>query len=165
MRRAKSMIEIVCRRPSADEAETLCSLIRQILITSFPGFPREAVKDYLKPWTPADVVSRLEGGHDILIAAFAGDEVVGLVSGTPPEGGVGTIIWLLVDGAWSGRKAGRPLNESACHAYRDLGAHKMKLTAPSEEAKRFYESCGMRVEGYHPKHWFKMDFFSLGADL
>ncbi|MDX6498959.1 MAG: Acetyltransferase domain [Blastocatellia bacterium] len=159
------MSEIVCRRPSANEAEPLCALIRQILITSFPTFPPEAVDDYLKPWTPDSVISRLERGHDILIAAYAGDEVIGLVSGTALEGGVGTVIWLLVDTRWRGHKAGRALYEAACRAYRELGAHKMKLTAPSEGAKRFYESCGMCVEGFHRKHWYKMDFFSLGVVL
>jgi ribosomal protein S18 acetylase RimI-like enzyme len=139
--------------------------MRRILTTSFPTFPPEAVKDYLKPWTPDNVISRLERGHDILIAAYTGDEIVGLVSGTPPEAGVGTIVWLLVDGPWRGRKAGQAIYEAACHAYRDLGAHKVKLTAPSERAKRFYEGCGMRVEGFHANHWYKMDFFSLGADL
>jgi len=159
------MSEIICRRPKRDEAEAVCTLIKQILVTSFPSFPQEAVKNYLKPWTPDIVMSRLEHDHDVLIAAIIGDEIVGLVSGTAPEGGVGTIIWLLVDARWRGHKVGRALYEAACHAYRELGAHKMKLTAPSEEAKRFYESCGMRVEGYHPKHWFKIAFFSLGVDL
>ncbi len=159
------MSEIVCRRPSADEAEALCALMRQILNTSFPTFPREAVNDYLKPWTPDNVISRLERGHDILIAAFAADEIVGFASGTAPEAGVGTIVWLLVDGPWQGHKVGRALYEASCDSYRDLGAHKVKLTAPSERAKRFYEGCGMRAEGFHTNHWYKLDFFSLGADL
>lgn len=139
--------------------------MRQILATSFPTFPREAVTDYLKPWTPDAVISRLERDDGVLIAAFAADEAIGLVSGTGPEGGVGTIIWLLVDTPWRGHKAGRALYRAAFDAYRALGAHKMKLTAPSEEAKRFYEGCGMRVEGVHPKHWYGMDFISLGVTL
>jgi ribosomal protein S18 acetylase RimI-like enzyme len=159
------MNEIVCRRPTPREAEALCTLIRRILISSFPTFSQEAIMDYLKPWTLDRVIARLEYGHDILVAAFVGDEIIGLVSGTAPEGGVGTVVWLLVDARWRGRKAGRALYDAACHAYRDLGAHKMKLTAPSEEAKRFYESCGMRVEGFHPKHWYEMEFFSLGTAL
>lgn len=159
------MSEIVCRRPKSDEAQALCALVRQILITSFPAFPPEAVTDYLKPWTPEGVISRLEHGHDVLIAAFTGDEIIGLVSGTAPEAGVGTIIWLLVDAPWRGHKAGSALYEAACRAYRDLGAHKMKLTAPSEQAKRFYERCGMHVEGFHPLHWYRMEFFSLGVTL
>ncbi len=134
-------------------------------MTSFPTFPPEAINDYLKPWTPDHVRSRLERGHDILVAAYADDELIGLASGTAPEAGVGTIVWLLIDGAWRDRKAGRALYGAACHAYRDLGAHKVKLTAPSERAKRFYEACGMRVEGFHSNHWYKMEFFSLGMDL
>ncbi|SRR5258706_4583825 len=159
------MNEIVCRRPSADEADALCALIGQVLITSFDTFPPEAVQDYLKPWTRQAVISRLERGHDVLIAAYAGDEIIGLVSGTATEGGVGTVVWLLVDTRWRGRKAGQTLYEAACRAYRELGAHKMKLTAPSERAKRFYERCGMCVEGFHPRHWYQVDFFSLGVIL
>jgi ribosomal protein S18 acetylase RimI-like enzyme len=159
------MGEIVCRRPNADEAEALCSLIGQILATSFDTFPQEAVREYLKPWTRDAVISRLERGHDVLIAAYVGDEVIGLVSGTALEGGVGTVVWLLVDTRWRGRKAGQTLYEAACRGYRELGAHKMKLTAPSERAKRFYLSCGMSVEGFHPRHWYQLDFFSLGVIL
>jgi len=140
-------------------------VFRQIVVTSFPMFPPNAVESYLEPWTREAVVSRLTHGTDLLIAAFAAGEIVGLVSGNAPEGGVGTIVWLLVDARWRGHEVGRALYDAACHAYRDVGAHKMKLTAPSERAKRFYERCGMRVEGTHPKHWYNVDFYSLGAAL
>jgi GNAT superfamily N-acetyltransferase len=159
------MGDIVCRRPISNEAAALCTVIKQILNTSFSTFPQEAIADYLEPWTPDVVISRLERDDDILIAAFAGDEITGLVSGTAPEGGVGTVVWLLVDAPWRGQNVGRALYHAACDAYRALGAHKMKLTAPSERAKCFYESCGMRVEGVHPEHWYRLDFISLGTAL
>jgi GNAT superfamily N-acetyltransferase len=159
------MDEIVCRRPNLNEAGDVCTVIQRILTSSFPMFPQEAIEDYLEPWTADRVISRLEHGHDVLIAAYVKDEITGLVSGTAPEAGVGTIIWLLVDARWRGHKVGRALYEAGCHAYRGLGAHKMKLTAPSERAKRFYESCGMRVEGFHPNHWYRLEFFSLGTGL
>jgi len=137
----------------------------RILKGSFPEFPAEAIVEYLRPWTPERVAARLERGDDILVAAYAAGALVGVVSGTAPEAGVGTVIWLLVDASWRGRKVGTSLYHAACEAYRFLGAHKIKLTAPSEEARRFYEGCGMRVEGFHPNHWFGMTFSSLGADL
>src|SRR5688572_7994549 len=117
------MSEIVCRRPGTHEAEALCALMRQILMTSFPMFPPEAINDYLKPWTPDNVSSRLERGHDILIAAYAADEIIGLVSGPAPEAGVGTIVWLLVDQPWRDLRVGVDLYEAACDAYRNVGAH------------------------------------------
>jgi GNAT superfamily N-acetyltransferase len=159
------MSEIAYRRPRTDEAELLCTSARQLITTSFSTFPPAAIKEYLAPWGRKRVISRLEHGNDVLIAALADDDVIGVVSGTAPEGGVGTVVWLLVDERWRGLKVGRGLYEAACNAYRELGAHKMKLTAPSEEARQFYESCGMRVEGLHPCHWYKMSFFSLGVIL
>ena len=159
------MSEIVCRRPDPDEAEAVCAVFRRIVTTSFPGFPREAVVAYLEPWTTGQLRARLEGGQGVMIAAFAGTETVGLVSGAPPEAGVGTVAWLLVDADWRGRRVGQALYGAACDAYRSLGAHKMKLTAPSERAARFYERCGMRVEGFHPAHWYRADFFALGVQL
>ncbi len=163
--RANPMNSVACRRPVATEAKALCAFVRQAIAAGFPMFTAEAVESYLKPWTPDDVAARLQHGRDILIAALAGDEIVGVISGTAPEGGVGTVIWLLVDARWRGRNVGRALYDAACLAYCRLGAHKMKLTAPSESAKRFYERCGMHVEGFHPDHWYKLDFYSLGVLL
>src|SRR6266545_747920 len=159
------MVEVVCRRPTPEEAGAVCALIRRILMTDFPAFPPEAIDDYLAPWTPGAVTARLESGLDVIITALTGDELIGLVSGAAPEGGVGTVMWLLVDARWRGRRAGRALYDASCRAYRDLGAHKMKLTAPSERAKGFYEICGMRLEGVHPNHWYHATFFSLGVVL
>jgi ribosomal protein S18 acetylase RimI-like enzyme len=159
------MSAIVCRRPVPAEADALCAFVRETIVTSFPTFTPEAREAYLAPWTPEGAISRLKRGEDILIVAVGGDEIIGVASGNIPEGGVGTIIWLLVGPHWRGRNAGRALYEAACGAYRELGAHKVKLTAPSKSAKRFYERCGMQLEGFHPNHWYNMDFYSLGAIL
>lgn len=159
------MNAILCRRPTPAEAEVLCAFAKHNIATSFPTFPADALEAYRKPWTQSVVLSRLTHRQDILLVATVDDEIIGLISGAAPEGGVGTIIWLFVDPRWRGRNAGRALYEAACGVYRELGAHKVKLTAPSEIAKRFYESCGMRVEGFHPHHWYNMDFYSLGAPL
>lgn len=159
------MSQIVCRRPAPNETETVCALFTRIVTTSFPMFPDEAVKAYLGAWTMEKIKARLETGRDVLIAAYSNGEMIGLTSGSEPEGGVGTMVWLMVDARWRGHKAGRALYEAACAAYRAMGAHKMKLTVPSDEARRFYEHCGMEVEGFHPNHWYHANFTGMGVAL
>lgn len=160
------MGQIVCRRLKPGDADAMSSLVQRTICTSFPMFPRQAIDDYLIPWTTAAIEVRLNGdARDVCEGAFVEQQLVGIVSGTQPEAGVGTVIWLLVEDGWRGKGVGRALYEAACNAYRSLGAHKMKLTSPSADASLFYQRCGMQIEGTHPAHWYKLDFTSLGVAL
>ncbi len=129
------------------------------------GFSRTALEQYNQRWTAETIACAVQRNEGILLAAKESGGIIGLVIGTAPEGGVATIIWLLVAPNHIRKGIGRMLFLEACHLYRSMGCHKVKLTTTSRHAVGFYESQGMRIEGYHPEHWWHMDFWSLGIIL
>jgi ribosomal protein S18 acetylase RimI-like enzyme len=106
-----------------------------------------------KKGSPAAFIVRKEG------------KVTGICVGAPPEGGVGTMIWLVVAPQFRTQGIGKALFDHLCGYYRGLGCHKIKLTAPNKEAIKFYQGRGMTVEGEHPSHWWGMHVWSLGKQL
>ena len=122
------------------------------------GFPKEASGFYLEQWK----ARKREG---VALEARTGGRIVGVLVGARPEGGVGTIVWLVTSPAFRNRGIGAEMFRRACGWYREMGCHKLKLMAPVKKAVQFYEKQGMRIEGYHPRHWWDMDFWSLGKKI
>jgi ribosomal protein S18 acetylase RimI-like enzyme len=81
------------------------------------------------------------------------------------EAGVGTILWLIVDQNYRNKGIGTNLFNQITSYYKNIGCHKLKLTAPNQNAVNFYNKLGMGTEGYHRKHWYSQDFWSLGLLL
>jgi GNAT superfamily N-acetyltransferase len=153
------------RRPLPEDAPAVVALVHRLVKANFPMFPAAAIGYYLQAWENEKLAARIEAQADVLIVAFEQDTPMGLVSGTAPEGGVGTIVWLLVDNPVQGKGIGRAIFAEARKAYKTLGAHKIKLTAPSAEATLFYEHCGMKTEGHHVNHWWNVDFTAMGIQV
>jgi ribosomal protein S18 acetylase RimI-like enzyme len=149
------------RRPEIDESSMVSKLFCKIIESSFPMFNSEMLKAYKANWGVEDIGKRIQHRNDLLMVVWEQDKPIGIVSGGKPEGGVGTIIWLLVAEEYRNASIGVELFKHAISHYRELGCHKLKLTVPSERAKRFYERNGMVIEGFHPNHWWNCDFWSL----
>lgn len=148
-----------------EDAEDLRRFFHSNLLASFSFFPVEAQNFYLEPWGSERLKKRISEKREMFYLAHRDRSLVGIVAGTPAEGGVATIIWLLTSPDAQGKGIGTKLFEKACHHYRESGCHKIKLTAPSETAKDFYLYLGMKQEGFHPNHWWNCDFYSLGFEL
>jgi GNAT superfamily N-acetyltransferase len=157
-----STTETTIRPVTPAEAKEYCSLLEELVYSTIQ-LPEAALKNYVEQWTP-ERVSKVYNQWVFLIA-YSGKHPVGLILGTPPEGGVGTIIWVLVDAGTQGKGIGRLLFEKACDEYRKKGSHKVKLTVPDEKTVRFYEKVGMTLEGVHRMHWWKSDFWAMGKIL
>jgi ribosomal protein S18 acetylase RimI-like enzyme len=147
-----------------EEAHLVRSLIREIASKEL-GFSKKSLNHYIENLTDEEIARRVRDNRYLLLAAREERELIGVVIGTPPEGGVGTIQWLLIVPSSRGEGVGRRLFEAACGRFRSLGCHKIKLTAPNQKAVKFYEKQGMKVEGFHPDHWWHRDFWSLGKKL
>lgn len=155
-------IEISALKP--DDAETLWQLVHAVAAKEM-GFPEEAMRHYRGSLTGGEFTRRVQDPRQVLLAARRQGQMVGVVAGSAPEGGVATIVWLLVTAGARGSGLGTRLFLEACARYRAMGCHKIKLMATSPDAVRFYERCGMSVEGYHPDHWWHLNFWALGMHI
>lgn len=148
------------------DLEATVALFNTLLDAEFPSWPAEALAHHRAAWSRDALRARLDASPSVsLIAVAAQERPIALLFGSASEGGVATVIWLLVAATERRRGLGRRLLAEACARYRALGCHKLKLTAPSERARDYYRANGFQVEGYHPRHWWQSDFWSLGLDL
>ena len=138
----------------------LCSFSGDVL-----EFPEEALRHFRNSWTEEAIAQAAQNHRHLLLSAWMNREMVGLLLGAPPEGGVGTIIWILVAKEFQHQGIGKSLFSEACKRYREMGGHKVKLTVPSKETVEFYKKQGMQVEGFHENHWWHMDMWSMGKTL
>jgi len=151
-----------------EDGPAMLALLDCVCAASFQ-FPEAAMQAYRAMFLPEALATRLEQGRSVVLTAMQPTQQAGrqaaMLVGLPPEGGVGTIMWLLVAPEAQGQGLGSALFHAACARYRELGAHKIKLTAPTAQAVRFYERLGFRQEGFHPNHWWGQDFWALGLPL
>lgn len=160
-----TLIELRQLEPA--DAAAIRQLYLALLRGTFTNFPAEAQAIYTADWTPELLAERAAAGRFVLFGAFdVTGAAVGLLFGAPPENtGVGTIIWLGVAEGQRGAGLGTQLMQAAFGAYRERGCHKVKIYTETEAAKAFYVKLGMEVEGFHPQHWWRVNFWSLGVQL
>lgn len=145
-------------------AEGIWSLISDVM-THDLSFPSVALEHFSQIFTDEEVFRRIQCPDSPIFIATKNRRIAGAMIGSSPEGGVGTIIWLTVYSEFRGLGVGKTLFKKACEAYRSMGCHKVKLTASTLEAVKFYKKIGMSVEGHHISHWWMIDFWSLGKLL
>lgn len=141
-----------------DISEYLVSLKK--LIQETVDLPQVAKDQFIGQWTEERLLQSIDSW--IFLVEKDESRITGLILGTPHEGGVGTIIWVLVDPKFQGKKIGSTLFNEACQVYKQKGAHKIKLTVPDHKTVQFYEKQGMTLEGEHPNHWWNQDFWAMG---
>lgn len=158
--------EIAVRAIAAHEAALFARLFARLLDETLVVFPAQALEQTLSKMN-TDHLQAISQDHTwAMLGAFAGHgEPLGLCFGAPAEAGVGTVIWLLVDPGYQRRGIGRNLLAAASAHYEARGCHKIKLTAPTAAARDYYVHIGMQLEGFHPRHWWGVDFWSLGLNL
>jgi ribosomal protein S18 acetylase RimI-like enzyme len=147
-----------------EEASVVCERFIDLSAEGL-GFPEQALGYFRDSLTVDSIAQQAQNPKQVLLAARRKGELVGLLLGTPPEGGVATIVWVLVAPECRREGIGCQMFQEACRRYRDLGCHKVKLTVPNEQTVQFYEKQGMQVEGFHANHWWHVDFWSLGKSL
>ena len=133
------------------------------LIRSTMKLPEAALSHYCNQWTAERITANLNNW--LFLTANIDHSIEGVLLGTPVEGGVGTIIWVLVDTTKQKKGVGGQLFREACDRYRAMGAHKVKLTVPDRKTVNFYLKQGMQLEGEHKNHWWGADFWAMGKNL
>ncbi|HIA01924.1 MAG TPA: GNAT family N-acetyltransferase [Myxococcales bacterium] len=155
----------IVQRAGLDDVEEMHCLIRDTLTEDFSSFTDEARANYIDTWSRDQLRQQVSNGDKLSLTASQDGKLQGIVVGNTPEAGVATIIWLLVKSPYQSLGVGALLFEHACRLYQEQGLHKVKLTASNKRARDFYVSQGMQEEGFHPQHWWKIDFWVLGKLL
>lgn len=160
------MPKFVIRRIQKERCAEVHAFYLQLLDNTFSGFPENALRRYRDDWTEELIRERSEDSRRVMVIADGEDErLAGFLFGAPPDGGVATMIWLAVRPDLRGKGLGRRLVETAFVEYGRMGCHKVRVFAKTSDAVCFYKKLGMKVEGKHPKHWWRQDFWSLGKFL
>lgn len=153
--------KITYRPPNVHQVDTLRTFFLHTLNENFSYFPNAAQLHYSKAWQSVELTRRIEAANDLLLCAWSNDSIAGLISGTAPEGGVGTIVWLTVEKNHQNRRIGAQLLSMAKEHYRQTGAHKIKLTVHDQKAVDFYIREKLVVEALHHNHWWNLNFWSM----
>jgi ribosomal protein S18 acetylase RimI-like enzyme len=155
------------RHPTIEDAEHLRSLYLELLGSTFASIlPPEAIIAFESDWTTKLIAQSSVGENCVVIGAFNdANNALGLLFGGPPEGGVGTIVWLGVHTDHRSSGIGRALMEVGFETYRALGCHKVKLYANSDKIVEFYKHMNMVIEGRHTRHWWGVNTHSLAKFL
>jgi ribosomal protein S18 acetylase RimI-like enzyme len=156
----KTKLEII----EPHTARGIWRLISEVMAKEL-GFPSVALEHFRQSFTDRQLAKRIKSSDGPIFIASKNGCLAGVLVGSLPEGGVGTIIWLIVSSEFRGLGAGKALFKQACKTYHSMGCHKVKLTATTPEAVKFYKKLGMSVEGQHISHWWMLDFWSLGKLL
>ena len=132
-------------------------------ISDYNEFPALGRQLFIKKWNSNYIRDKL-CDHLMLYCSYQ-DEIHGILIGTPPEGGVATIFWVLVKGEMRNRGIGVSLIEKSIEFFQLNCVHKIKVTVCEPNLIRFYNKFGFVVEGKHPNHWWGKTFYSLGLNL
>jgi len=125
-------------------------------------FSQSALTAYRQKYDRELFQQRCLGGQAVLMAAFDGDAMVGLVIGGVPNGGVASLDWVVVAPGYQGRGLGQQLVRASLDDYQSRGAHKVVLYTDTTQGRDFYSKCGMFCEGVHPWHWWGLTHYCMG---
>ena len=126
-------------------------------------YPEPALAYYSGIFSPAAIESKLS--NCVALYIEENNDIKGVMWGTMPEGGVSTIVWLLVAESSQKKGYGKLLFDEAISRYKATNTHKIKLTVPNKNTLEFYKKLGMNEEGFHQDHWWNMDVFSMAMKL
>jgi len=149
---------------AARDAAAAADLLAQVL-SHMVELPKAARSAWIAQWTPEAMLNHTARPGAQVLRAGDDDNTEGLLIASAPEAGVVTVIWVLVANHVRSQGVGEALMTEAIRRARGCGAHKLRLTVPGLRAKRFYERCGMREEGFFERHWFGADFWQMAMWL
>jgi ribosomal protein S18 acetylase RimI-like enzyme len=158
--------QILIKELSANDALLANAFFENVIDNTFnKTFPSPALKKAKSDFS-ASKIKEVAGSVDrVILGAFEGETIVGIMFGSMLNGGVASVVWIAVGMQFRGKGIGRKLMNITFEKYKSKGAHKVVLYTETVEAKEFYESIGMQQEGFHPNHWWKIDHYCFGKIL
>ena len=114
---------ILLEQPKVNQIWRLVSQVAKDNI----GFPTFALKYFSKKFTENEFSPLVFNDQIPTLIVQQHNKIIGVLIGAAGEGGVGSIIWLVVEPHHHGKGTGKALFNEACAIFRAHRCHKIKL--------------------------------------
>ncbi len=135
--------------------ETFSSLVR----SEFPEYTtssHEAMLSQKRMFGKEKYLQHLIKDNRIILGAYIGDKLVGILDGEIPFCGVSLLCWLMVEKKYQRQGIGKALLKYYENTLKRSGGHSIYLYADKRN-KELYLKLGYEYVGVHRKSWFGLD--------
>lgn len=154
-------MEVLVEKIQTKDLDNFWPVFSMVLSEGFPGYSKKVIDYFLQRiYTKVNFDYWLRYNYKIILVAKIENQLVGFMV-IEPYGGVCFTRWLGVLKEHRRKGVGRELINKWLELARQLGCHKVEI-ASQPEAKKFYEACGLVLEGKRSLSYFGIDQFIFG---
>lgn len=152
---------------ATQRAEPVAVWFRAMLESAFAHLPPDARAMHAASWTPEALARQIAAADRPLLEAGPAPDSpdsaapAGILFGSRPEGGIGTLVWLAVDPQHRGRGIGGALVDGFATWCRAAGCHKLRVFMTEQPLVGFYRRHGFHCAAFHDAHWWGLDHWEM----
>ncbi len=149
--------KVVIKRVREKDLNAFFELFSRLIRAGFPEYSqktREFMVTNKRMWTKSHFKEQVK--RRLIIGAWAGNKIVGLIYADSPWGGVSLAYWLMIDPNFQRQGIGKKLLATWEKIVKDKGAHFIYLYADKRNVD-YYKERGFEIAGLMKKGWFGSD--------
>lgn len=154
MGRDKYTIQV--KKVSEKSLDEFYNLFSSGISTQFPEYSSSQKKFFLKKHSKKKYTQLASDKNRLLLGAWIGKQLVGLMDIVMPVGGISFGIWLLVDPQFQKKGIGMKLLQTWEEKVKRKGAHGLYLYSPQRNVL-YYKKMGFTLLGHWENSWFNFD--------
>lgn len=151
------------KKASFKEKDLFLNFFKENLEILFPDLPLEAKEVYISSFKNILSIEKID--KVVLLGAFDKEKLVGFLLGGSPEGGIGTIVWLMVKEECQKKGIGVRLLIKAEDVYKLYHCHKIRVFTYNALVKNFYEKNSFVTSTLHKDYWWRKDFWEFNKNI
>lgn len=145
------------RRIREKDIDPFFSVFKRCLRTQFPEYSNELINAFLrKYWSKRKYRNQVKNKNKLLLGAWVGKKLVGVLDANMPFGGVSFCAWIMVESEFQRRGVGRKLIAEWTRVVKKAGAHSIYLDADRRN-RAYYKKLGFEEIGLWRGSWFGLD--------
>lgn len=155
-------MDITIENLQESEIKSFCTVFKQVLEESFPGYAAEVKKYFTESiYTPAMYQFWIKQKSKYVVVAKYNTAIIGFAVIDSPYGGVSLCRWLGILKQYQNKGIGKKLIKAWGDIAKSDSCHKMEVAA-QPQAKGFYEKMGLVQEGFRSNSYFGIDQYLYG---
>ncbi len=156
-------MEFTIKPIQLSQLETFYNLFQKVLTSEFPEYSENLLNIWMtkdRYWSKNKYKKAVQENSKILLGAFQGEEIIGLLHADKPYGGVSFCVWLMVDPNFQGKGIGTQLIKEWEVQVLENKGHMQMLTADKRNIE-YYKSLGFKQTQYLEKGWFGQNEYTM----